>query len=405
MSLIVTGSVLRLSLFTALIFTVVACATSARAPTNHSPSLPAINSAMKDFTDQQEIAGAVTMVISQDHIIHLGATGFADLATRRPMTSDALFWIASMTKPITATAIMMLQDQGKLSVDDPVEKYIPAFANISTADGTPGNVTLKHLLTHTSGLSESTKEERNAAKSLAALIPGVASRPLQFPPGSRWTYCQSGMNTLGRIIEVVSGESFPAFLQNHILGPLGMIDTTFYPTPAQLARLVTAYKQDDGKLIATPLPWDFDPANVVRFPAANGGLFSTTSDYARFCSMLLNDGTYGGRTFLSKSAVEHMRSVASGELKTGFIDGNAWGLGVCVVREALGVSAALSPGSFGHGGAYGTEAWIDPIRKIAYILMISRSNFPNADNSDVRKRFQDVAAELNPAVKQTRAPE
>ena len=404
MSLFVTGSFLRLSLFTTLVFTVVACATSARSPTNSAPSLPAINAAMEDFTDRQEIAGAVTMVINQDHLIHLGATGFADLATRRPMTSDALFWIASMTKPITATAILMLQDQGKLSVDDPVEKYIPAFANISTADGAPGNVTLKHLLTHTSGLSESTKEERNAAKSLAALIPGVAGRPLQFPPGSRWAYCQSGMNTLGHIIEVVSGESFPAFLQRHIFGPLGMIDTTFYPTPAQLERLVTAYKQDDGMLIATQLPWDFDPANVVRFPAANGGLFSTASDYARFCSLLLNDGSVGGRTYLSKTAVDHMRTIASGELKTGFTDGNAWGLGVCVVREALGVSAALSPGSFGHGGAYGTEAWIDPVKKIAYILMISRSNFPNADNSDVRKKFQDTAAEFYPTAKQILTP-
>ena len=178
-----------------------------------------------------------------------------------------------------------------------------------------------------------------------------------------------------------------------------MNSTTFYPTPKQVARLATVYKKDGDVLIASKLPWDFDPANVVHFPAPNAGLFSTAEDYGRFCSMLINDGAYGGRTYLSKAAVLSMRTVASGDLKTGFTEGNGWGLGVCVVREPQSVTAALSPGSFGHGGAFGTQAWIDPVKKVAYILMISRENFPNADNSDVRKKFQDAAVELNAPAK------
>jgi CubicO group peptidase (beta-lactamase class C family) len=392
MFLFLARTYLRLALVAACAFTVVACAKTVRSPP--APTLPTINAAMKICTDSKEIAGAVTMIVSHDRIRHLGATGFADIATQRPMTNDTLFWIASMTKPITASAIFMLQDQGKLSLDDPVSKYIPALEIVATADGIRGNITLKHLLTHTSGLAESTKEERYAAKSLADLIPGFASRPLQFTPGSRWSYCQSGMNTLGRIVEVVSGESFPAFLKRNFFTPLGMDSTTFYPTPKQVARLATPYKKDDETLVATKLPWDFDPANVVHFPAANGGLFSTAEDYGRFCSMLLNDGVSGGRTYLSPGAIMSMRTIASGDLKTGFTEGNAWGLGVCIVREPQGVTATLSPGSFGHGGAFGTQVWIDPIKKVAYILMISRENFPNADNSDVRKKFQYSAAEV-----------
>ena len=393
MFLFVTGSSLRLAIITTCVFTIIACAKTARP--SPVPTLSAINAAMKTCADSQEIAGAVTMIVSPDGIRHLGATGFADLATQRPMTNDTLFWIASMTKPITASAIFMLQDQGKLSIDDPVSKYIPTLGMVATADGKLGNITLRHLLTHTSGLAESTKEERYAAKSLEALIPGFAGRPLQFTPGSRWSYCQSGMNTLGRVVEVISGESFPSFLNHYFFTPLGMKNTTFYPTPKQMARFATVYRKDDGALIASKLPWDFDPTNVVHFPAANGGLFSTAEDYGRFCSMLLNDGTYGGRTYLSPNAVISMRTVATGDLKTGFTEGNAWGLGVCIVREPQGITATLSPGSFGHGGAFGTQVWIDPIKKIAYILMISRENFPNADNSDVRKKFQDAAVELS----------
>ena len=336
----------------------------------------------------------VTLVATRDGVAHLGAVGKADLATNRAMHGDALFWIASMTKPITSVAILMLQDEGKLSVDDPVAKYLPELAKAATADGTVHTLTLKHLLTHSAGLAESTKEERDSAKSLAELMPGFASRPLQFAPGTRWAYCQSGINALGRVVEVVSGKSFPSFVQERLFTPLGMRDTTFYPDPTQVARLATTYKREGDALVPAKLPWDFDPTNIGHYPAPNGGLFSTASDYGRFCRLLLNDGALDGKTYLSKAAVTQLRTVASGDLKTGFTDGNGWGLGVCVVRQPQGVSAVLSAGSYGHGGAFGTQAWIDPVKGVAYVLMVSRANFSNSDNSGVRKVFQEAAVTL-----------
>jgi CubicO group peptidase (beta-lactamase class C family) len=384
-----------LPLTLALALGLVACDASVR---QAAAPVASIDAAVQPFVARGEIAGAVTLVTGRDGVRHLGAVGLADVAANRPMTTDAVHWITSMTKPITGVAIMMLQDAGKLSVDDPVAKYIPELAKTATADGTVHTITLRHLLTHTSGLAESTKEERDAAKSLAELVPGFSARPLQFAPGSRWQYCQSGINTLGRIVEVVSGDSFPAFLQSRLLTPLGMVDTTFYPTAAQVARLATSYKREGDALVAAKLPWDFDPANAGHYPAPNGGLFSTASDYGRFLRMLLNEGSLDGRTYLSKAAVQQLRTVASGDLKTGFTEGNGWGLGVCVVREPQGVSAMLSPGSYGHGGAYGTQAWIDPAKGVAYVLMVQRANFPNSDASDVRKAFQAAAAEaIGPA--------
>ena len=383
---------LRLPLFAGLILAAAACTGAPRSTT--PVAAPAITAAMQTMVDRQEVAGVVTLVATRDGVAHLGAVGKADLAANRPMNTDALFWIASMTKPITGVAILMLQDEGKLSVDDPVAKYIPELAKAATADGTVHVLTLKHLLTHSSGLAESNNDEKKIAKSLAELVPGFSSRPLQFAPGTRWAYCQSGINTLGRIVEVVSGKSFPTFVQERLFTPLGMVDTTFYPDPTQVARLATTYKREGDALIPAKLPWDFDPTNIGHYPAPNGGLFSTASDYGRFCRLLLNDGTLDGRTYLSKAAVTQLRTVASGDLKTGFTDGNGWGLGVCVIRQPQGVSAALSAGSYGHGGAFGTQAWIDPVKGVAYVLMVQRSNFPNSDNSDVRKVFQEVAASI-----------
>ena len=374
-----------------LIGIVLATACGAAAVRAPAPEIASINDAIRAAVIKPEIAGAVTMVVEPDRVLHLSAVGQADIASAKPMTTDALFWIASMTKPITGAAVLMLQDEGKLSVDDPVAKYVPELANVKTTDGTPGNLTLRQLMTHTSGLAESTQEERNAAKALKDLVPGFAGRPLQFKPGTKWQYCQSGINTLGRIVEIVSGQSFPDFLQQRLFTPLGMIDTTFYPSAAQIPRIATTYKLDKGMLVAAKVPFDFDPANVGHYPAPNGGLYATASDYARFCQMLLNDGSLDGKRYLKPETVTLMRTISTGELKTGFTDGNGWGLTACVVREPQGVSAALSPGSFGHGGAYGTQVWIDPVTKRAYILMVQRQGFPNADGSDVRKSFQEAA--------------
>jgi CubicO group peptidase (beta-lactamase class C family) len=353
-----------------------------------------IADALQPFVENHTIAGAVTLVADRDKILSLETAGYADLAAKKPMRPDSLFWIASMTKPVTATAVLMLRDEGKLSVDDPVAKYLPELANLKTAGGKPAKLTLRHLLTHTSGMGEATPQESRAARTLADLIPRYAERPLQFEPGTKWQYCQSGINSLGRIVEVVSGQSFPEFLQRRLFDPLAMKDTTFYPTREQMARLAKSYQAADGKLAETTIFIldGHDPAARDRYPAANGGLFSTARDYGRFCRMLLNQGTLGGRRYLKPESVKLMSTIQTGDLKTGFTEGNGWGLGCCVVRKPQGATAVLSPGTFGHGGAYGTQAWIDPARQAIYVLMVQRSNFPNADASDVRRAFQEAAA-------------
>ena len=299
-----------------------------------------------------------------------------------------------MTKPVTGAAVMMMQDEGKLRVDDPVEKYLPEFAGLKTAEGEPARVTIRHLLTHTSGLAEMSGQGSRPVKTLAEAIPYYVNRPVTFPPGSKWAYCQSGINTAARVVEVVSGKTFDRFCDDRIFGPLGMKDTTFYPTDEQLARLAQSYaRSKDGALEAAPLRMLGGPVSSrERMPMANGGLFSTAPDYYRFCKMLLDDGRFEGKALLKPESVRRMTTVQSGDVKTGFTPGNGWGLGVCVVREPQGVTAMLSPGTFGHGGAYGTQAWIDPKLRRVYILMVQRTNFPNSDDSPVRLAFQKAAA-------------
>jgi CubicO group peptidase (beta-lactamase class C family) len=350
---------------------------------------------MSRFVHDCEIAGAVTLVATPDRIVHLDATGKADIASDRPMRPDTIFWIASMTKPITATAVLMLQDKGKLSVEDPVDKYIPEFSRLMTADGKPARVTIRHLLTHTSGMGEISPDEARHIKDLAGVIPLYVAKPVRFEPGTKWVYCQSGINTAARIVEVLSGSSFDEFVDRQLFRPLGMKDTTFYLTEEQMPRLATSYRRTEkGELEPAELRilYGKSPTSRDRFPAANGGLFSTAPDYARFCRMIINGGELEGRRYLKPESVMLMTSVQTGALKTGFTDGNGWGLGWCVVRDLRGVTAMLSPGTFGHGGAYGTQAWIDPVKRRIDILMIQRSDFPNSDASEVRRAFQEAAA-------------
>ena len=351
---------------------------------------------MRKFVEDKEVAGVVTLVATKDKVVALDAVGHADVAAGKTADADTIFWIASMTKPVTAVAVMMLQDEGKLSVEDPVGKFVSELKDLKTKDGKPANVTLRHLLTHTSGLGEASSGQSKKAEKLADLIPHYAAQPVKFEPGTKWEYSQSGINTLGRIVEIVSGKPFQDFLRERLFEPLGMKDTTFYLSEAQLPRLAKAYKKDGDKLEEAKI-FILDghaPHSRQRYPAANGGLFSTAPDYGRFCQMILNEGTLDGRRYLKPETVKQMTSLQTPEsIKTGFTEGNGWGLGWCVVRKPQGVSEKLSPGSFGHGGAYGTQAWIDPKKGIAYVLMTQRANFPNSDNSDVRKAFQEAAAE------------
>ena len=366
-----------------------------------SPLLPGIGAAMQDMVAKQEIAGAVTAVVTLDRTLHLESTGHADLASNRLMTPDTLFWIASMTKPVTGVAIMMLQDEGKLKLTDPVANYIPEFAGLKSPSGQPANLTIIQILTHTSGLGEASGPAAQSASTLADLVPVWLAAKMQFEPGAQWKYCQSGINLAGRIVEVVSGLSFDAFLQRRLFDPLGMTDTTFYPTKAQRARLATAYaKNKDVGLVPVPPRAGFGAPEHP--PQGNGGLFSTPQDYARFCQLLLGQGTVGSQRLLSPAAVKSLASIHTGEIPTGFFQTEqwgkrganyGWGVGTCILRTPHpGHGEMLSPGSYGHGGAWGTQAWIDPVRGVAYLLFVQRSNFPNSDGSDVRLGFQRAAA-------------
>lgn len=353
-----------------------------------------IEQKMKEFVEQKEIAGAVTIVASRDAIIDTCVVGQSLVEDSKPMQADAIFWIASMTKPITGVAVMLLEEEGKLSLDDQVSKYLPEYKELKDSDGKTVQVTLKQLLTHSAGLSELGADEQASLKTLAELTQMVSKKPVQFPAGSKWQYSQTAINSAARVVEVVSGQSFPEFIQKRIFEPLGMKDTTFYLSKEQLPRLAASYRRtEDGQLqpATIMLLAGRSPTTTDRVPLANGGLFSTAADYTKFCQMLLSGGTLGGKQLMKAETVRKFSAVHSGDLKTGFTPGNAWGVGCCVVREPQGVTEHLSPGTFGHGGAYGTQAWIDPVKDRIYILMVQRANFPNSDASPVRAAFQAAA--------------
>ncbi len=366
------------------------------------PKLLGIGVAMQEMIAKNEIAGAVTVVVTKDRLLHLEGNGFADVAAKRPMTPDTLFWIASMTKPVTGTAVLLLQDDGKLNVADPVSKYLPEFAGLKAPSGKPANLTITQILTHTSGLGEASGPEAQKAKTLADLVPLWLAAPMQYEPGEKWKYTQSGINAAARVVEVVSGMTFDSFLQKRLFDPLGMKHTTFYLTPSLRSQLVTAYAKNKETGLLEPVPPrpEFGPRD--RPPQGNGGLYSTAPDYARFCQMLLNGGVFEGRRYLTAAAMQFLTRPQTGGLPTGFFQSDTfgnhgtnygWGLGTCILRAPHeGVAAMLSPGSFGHGGAWGTQAWIDPVKGVAYVLMVQRSNFPNSDASDVRRSFQQAAA-------------
>ena len=281
-------------------------------------------------------------------------------------------------------------------MDDSVAQHLPELESLKVPDGSAATVTIRHLLTHTSGMAEIPREQSAKTNKLADLIPIYARNPLKFEPGSRWAYSQTSLNTAGRIVEVLSGKTLPEFLADRLFRPLGMSDTTFYPSEEQVGRLAKAYnKTKDGVLKegALRLLHGKRATSRDRYPKANGGLFSTARDYLRFSQMILNGGELDGVRYLSSQAVDQMTTLKTGDMKVGFTPGTGWGLGWCVIREPQGVAAPLSPGSFGHGGAYGTQAWIDPVTQRIYLLMVQRLNFPNSDKSIVRGEFLRLATE------------
>lgn len=365
-----------------------------------------IRAAMQAFVDQHDISGAVTVVGNSKGVLSLEAIGSMNLEKNLSMRKDALFRIASMTKPITAIGIMILVDEGKLSVADAVEKHLPEFkgqmlvtdraGDTLTLKKPPRPITIRDLLTHTSGLTGRMPDgmadlytKRN--RTLAEAVIAFSQRPLDFEPGSKWAYCNPGIDTLGRIIEVASGQSYEEFLHQRIFRPLGMKDTMFFPKAEELERAAQTYDKKDGKLVATPNTLIGLPPSA-RYPIPAGGLYSTGADLARLYQMMLNKGTVGQMRILSEKSVAEMTKVQTGELKTGFSNGMGWGLGWGVVRKPEGVTEMLSPGTYGHGGAFGTQAWIDPTKDLFMVLLIQRVGLPNSDESKIRREFQAAAA-------------
>ncbi len=368
------------------------------APGAAAVASPAVVTAMEKFITDREISGSVTLVADENSILHLSAAGLADIGNKTPMATDSIFWIASMTKPITGTAVMMMQEEGKLSVNDPVSKYLPEFAALKDAAGNPVAITIKQCLTHTSGLAELSPDQTRGLTTLDEVVKQIPSKSLVFDPGSKWQYCQTGINTAARIVEVVSGKSFPDFLQQRLFDPLGMKDTSFYPESAVATRIAGSYKRNNvGELEKAELSFlGGNPASEKsHYPMANGGLFSTAEDYSKFARMILRGGELDGKRLLQTDSVKQMTGNQTGDLAAGFIPGSVWGLGWSIVRESQDVTESLSAGSFGHGGVFGTQAWIDPVKKRTYILMIQRANFSNqggADGSEIRRAFQNAAA-------------
>lgn len=360
---------------------------------------------MREFVDRQVVSGAVTLVAHGGKVLALDAVGYSDLAAKRAMRTDDLFWIASMTKPITGAAVLMLQDEGRLAVDDAVEKFLPEFKNqmllvTRTPDATVlkrplRRITLRDLLTHTAGLN-SDVPDTGRDLTLAERTLAYALQPLAFEAGSRWQYSNPGINTLGRIVEVVSGRNFADFLDTRLFKPLGMKDTTFWPTESQARRVAKSYQPgpdnqglaevDNFFLRGLPLTARW------RTPLPAGGLYSTAADMAKFYRMMLAGGQANGRRYLSAPAHHQLTTTQTGDIKTGFTEGMSWGFGFQVVKQPQGVTAMLAPGTYGHGGAYGTQSWADPKRGAIYILMIQRARLGNSDGADIRKVFQETAA-------------
>ena len=351
--------------------------------------------------DKGEISGAVMLVATKDKILHISAVGQSDLASGRKMEVGDFFWIASMTKPMTAVCVAMLANDGKLSFDDPLGKFLPEFRNLwVVAEQTAERrmlvkaarpITLRDVLTHTSGLGEYAVTSPHWT--LADMARVLAREPLRFAPGSRWGYSTAGIDALGRVVEVVSGMPFAEFLQKRLFDPLGMTRTSFWLTPEQKRRCATSYRLNAqaGKLEETVIAYMYggEVTEAARPALGGAGLFSTAEDMAKFYQMMLNGGAVGGRQILKPETVAEMTRKQTGALAAR--PGMPWGLGFCVIEDPtkMEANATLSPGTFGHGGAFGTQSWADPVRGLVYVFMIQRDKIPNnPDNSPMRRAYQ-----------------
>ena len=351
-----------------------------------------IADALQPFVDKEELAGAVALVADKDKVLAVEAVGFADRATKRPMKTDALFWIASQSKPITAVAVMMLVDEGRLRLDDAVEKYLPEFKGqqLAVTNDTglvlkaPAHpITVREVLSHTSGLPFKSKIEEPTLDGLPLrdAVASYAKTPLIFEPGTKYTYSNAGINTAARLIEVLTGKSYEDFMDARLFRPLGMKDTTFWPTKEQLTRLATPHKPNAAKTglqtnTIGQLHYPLDE-RAKRFPMPAGGLFATASDCAKFCQMMLNGGELNGKRYLTATAFK--------ELTTRQTPAN--------LKESYGLGFSVGGGSFGHGGALATNMNIDPQRGLIIVWLVQHGGFPG-EGAKAQGVFRKTAEEL-----------
>jgi CubicO group peptidase (beta-lactamase class C family) len=384
-----------------------------------SERLARINQMIERRIAAGDLAGAVTIVARKGKVVHHSALGVMDLESKKPMASSSMFRIASMTKPVIGTAVMMLVEEGKLHLNDPVSRYIPQFKDMKVAmpiappqgaaggrAGGPANavpkfytvpaqrdVTIKDLLTHVSGLgsgpmgnSDIDKVARKDGETLADYIPRLGSTALEFQPGSRWTYSPgAGFETLGRVIEVASGTKLDQFFRTRIFDPLGMKDITFWPTDAQMPRVATVYARGANGLTKAATPNDTMSRNV--YFRGSGGLYSTAEDYIPLGMMLANGGELNGKRLLSRKAVEMMSAAHVKDTLPGRPAGEGYGLSVRVVTDHAARGTMLSDGTFGWTGAQGTHFFVDPREELVGVLMVQTSN------GEIQREFEDLVAQ------------
>lgn len=366
--------------------------------------LAAIAPRMKEFVDAGKAAGMVTLVAHKGEVVSFDAVGYTDVETRQPMTRENIFQLHSMTKPIVALAAMQLAEEGRLSLSDPVEKHLPEFRGqwmiaATHPEGTrmlkkPSRlITVRDLMTHTSGMMLNPPPgigELHGAlhKSLADVALVLSQQPLEFEPGSKWQYSNTGIAALARIVEVISGQALEVYMAKRIFEPLGMKDTYFFPPKEKWGRMPTAYILRDGK----PVKYTSDPLGEgkmkfrdgAKYSLPEGGLYSTAADLLILYKTILQGGRHGNFRLLSPAGLKLMRTAQTGDLKTG-TPGAAWGLGWFVMKEDA-AGQPMAAGTFGHGGRYGTFCFLDPKNELIGIFLIHREG-----GSDERQAFVQIA--------------
>ena len=345
-----------------------------------SARLERVSELMQREIDAGTFSGAVTLVARHGRVVHLKAQGLMDIASKKPMQTDAVFRIMSMTKPIVAVSILMMVEEGKVRLNDPVGRFIPELQNLPVAAANAAGsvaadrpITIRDLLTHTSGLMSGGASSKQ--NSVVAVRPGegytqVLQRlkevPLDFQPGMRWAYSpQYAFDTLVHVVEIVSGKPFDEFAKERIFDPLGMKNTFFYSAKKR-SDVATLYRHND-KSVLEPQP---DPGFMNgKYFSGGGGLSSTAEDYLQFASMLLGGGRLGNTRLLSRRTVDLMTSVFVPASTPGRSPGEAFGLGVRVVTDSAARETLVSPGTFGWSGAFNTHFFVDPREDLVAIFM------------------------------------